>query len=238
MNGLEELETAAAPVRRARRTALIVVAAAVVALLVLALIDPSFFTTFDAEALAERVRASGWRGPLILIVLLIAQSVIAPLPSPPILIATGYVYDPWIGFAIGWIGLLLGAVGCFVVAGALGRPFVERFVKREHLATVEDYVTRRTGATLLAIVSLRVFMPPLFDAVSYGCGIVRVPFRWFLLGTALGEIPKVASFVYIGAAAGGVSNWLTAWVFLGPAIGVLVLRLIAKRNKKAGGDSR
>ena len=55
-----------------------------------------------------------------------------------------------------------------------------------------------------------------------------------LLATALGEIPKVGSFTYIGAAAGGVSGWLTAWVLLAPAAGLVGLRLIRARWKRAG----
>ncbi len=184
---------------------------------------------FDADSIAERARASGALGPLALIVLLVAQAVVAPLPSPPILMAGGYVYGPRLGFGIGWLGLLLGAIACFGLARALGRPFVERFVRSERLAEVDAYVGAHTGTTLLALVSLRVFMPPLFDAISYGCGLVRVPFAWFVLATALGEIPKVGSFTYIGAAAGGASTWLTAWILLGPAIGVVGLRLVRGR---------
>jgi uncharacterized membrane protein YdjX (TVP38/TMEM64 family) len=197
---------------------------------VVALVGPSTLLRFDAETLAERVRASGWLGPLVLVVLLVTQSVVAPLPSPPILMATGYVYGPWIGFAIGWVGLLLGASACFVLARGFGRQFAERFVRPQHLASVDGYVSTRTGATLLALVSMRVLMPPLFDAVSYACGLVRMPFLWFALGTALGEIPKVGSFTYIGAAGGGASGWLTAWIFLGPAVAVLIFRLVRWRS--------
>ena len=32
--------------------------------------------------------------------------------------------------------------------------------------------------------SLRVLLPLFFDAVSYGCGLVRVQFHWFMLATA------------------------------------------------------
>src|SRR6184192_3708026 len=65
--------------------------------------------SFDADTIAARVRASGAVGPLALIGLLVAQAVVAPLPSPPLLMAAGYVYGPWVGFGIGWVGLLLGA---------------------------------------------------------------------------------------------------------------------------------
>src|SRR3989442_12226944 len=148
--------------------------------------------------------------------------------------AAGFVYGPWFGFRIGWVGLLLGAGCWFGVAGAFGRPFAQGFVRPQHLATMDTYIATRTGVTLMAIVSLRVFMPPLFDAVSYGCGLVRVPFSWFVLGTALGEVPKVGSFTYIGSAAGGTSSWLIARILLAPAIGVGGLRIVRSPFAEGG----
>jgi uncharacterized membrane protein YdjX (TVP38/TMEM64 family) len=216
--------------RPSRRATVLIVAGTVMAwVLIAVLVGPSILGDFDADSLAERARDSGWLGPLVLVALLIAQAVVAPLPSPPILMAAGFVYGPWVGFAIGWLGLFLGAGACFGLARGLGRGFAERFVRSDQLAAVDTYVTTRTGATLLVLISMRVFMPPLFDAVSYGCGLVRVPFPWFALATALGEIPKVGSFAYIGSAAGGTSGWLTAWVLLGPALGVLGFRLFRAR---------
>jgi uncharacterized membrane protein YdjX (TVP38/TMEM64 family) len=221
-----------------RLTRLIAAAGVVVVFLVM-LFAYRYVGPFDAETLADRVRASGPMGPLALIALLVAQAVVAPLPSPPILMAAGFVYGPWVGFGIGWLGLLLGAGCCFGLARAFGRPFAERLVRSQQLAAVDAHIAGRTAVTVLTIVSLRVFMPPLFDAVSYGCGLVRVPFGWFLLATALGEVPKVGSFTYIGAASGGASTWLTAWILLGPALGVIGIRLVRSRlaGKGATGAS-
>jgi uncharacterized membrane protein YdjX (TVP38/TMEM64 family) len=219
----------ALPGGRPKQWGLIAALGVAVVLAVTCLLSRYDFVHVNTDTLADRVRASGAVGPLALMALLIVQAVIAPLPSPPILMAAGFVYGPWIGFVIGWVGLLLGASACFGLARVCGRPFAQRFVRREHLTTVDTRVAARSGVTLLAIVSLRVFMPPLFDAVSYGCGLVRVPFPVFAVATALGEIPKVGSFTYIGSAAGGVSSWLTAWVLLGPAIGVLGVQVIRSR---------
>ena len=223
---------------RPKQAPLIAAGGVAVVLLVVALIYWYDLVHLDAHTLADRVHASGPVGPLALIALLIAQAVVAPLPSPPLLMAAGFVYGPWFGFGIGWVGLLLGASCCFGLARAFGRPFAQRFVRPQHLATVDTHIATRTGATLLAIVSLRVFMPPLFDAVSYGCGVVRVPFSWFVLATALGEVPKVASFTYIGAVSGGASSWLSAWILLGPAIGVVVLRVVRSRLAGRGAKAR
>jgi uncharacterized membrane protein YdjX (TVP38/TMEM64 family) len=221
---------------RPKQAALMIAAGVAVVLLVALLLYRYDFVHLDANMLADRVRASGTVGPLMLIALLIIQAVIAPLPSPPILMAAGFVYGPWLGFGIGWLGLLLGASACFGLARVLGHPFAQWFVRSRHFATIDTYIATRAGATVLGIVSLRVFMPPLFDAVSYGCGLLGVPFQWFALATALGEIPKVGSFTYIGSAAGGASSWLTAWVLLGPAIGVVALRLVRSRLAGRGAN--
>ena len=93
----------------------------------------------DAERVAAGVRASGALGPLALIALLVVQAVVAPLPSPPLLMAGGFVYGPLIGFAIGALGLLLGASACFALGRALGRPFAERFVSPQRLAAVDQH---------------------------------------------------------------------------------------------------
>jgi len=146
--------------------------------------------------------------------------------------AAGYVYGPWVGFGIGWVGLLLGASACFGLARALGRPFAERFVRTQRLAAVDEYVSTRSGTTFLTVLSLRVLLPPFFDAVSYGCGLVRLQFHWFMLATALGELPKVGSFTYVGAAVGGAPIWLTTWILLAPMAGLVALRL-ARRAARA-----
>ena len=183
---------------------------------------------FATETVVAQVRAWGSLGPLTLIALLVVQAVVAPLPSPPLLMAAGFVYGPLVGFGIGWLGLLLGAGACFGLARSLGRPFAERFVPPQRLAAIDQYIGSQSGAVFLTVLSLRVFMPPLFDAVSYGCGLVRLPFHWFALATALGEAPKVASFTYLGTVAGDAPMWLRAWIILAPVVGLVCLRLMRR----------
>ena len=163
----------------------------------------------DPEALAADVRATGAFAPLLLIALLVVQSVASPLPSQPMLMAAGFVYGPWGGFAIGWLGVLLGALACFGIARALGRPAVERFVRPERLDAVDAFVSEHgLGRTFAAIFSLRFFAHFSFDVTSYACGLVRFPLRWFALATALGEVPKVLIFTTLGAGLGQLSGWL------------------------------
>jgi len=79
---------------RPKQAGLIAAVGVAVVLLVTFLLYRYDLAHLDADMLADRVRASGAMGPLAVIALLIVQAVIAPLPSPPILMAAGFVYGP------------------------------------------------------------------------------------------------------------------------------------------------
>jgi uncharacterized membrane protein YdjX (TVP38/TMEM64 family) len=61
-----------------------------------------------------------------------------------------------------------------------------------------------------------------FDVVSYACGLIRFPFRWFLLATAVGGVPKVFAFTYFGANVSERPGWLD-WLITAGTFGVLLL---------------
>lgn len=181
--------------------------------------------SIDADALGEQVRESGPLGPILLVLLLALQSVVAPIPSQPMLMAAGYVYGPVVGFAIGWFGVLAGASVCFWLARALGRPFVERVVRPERLDAVDGYVNGRgLTSVFFIIVSMRLFAQIAFDAVSYSCGLIRISFPWFVLATAIGEVPKVYLLVYLGAGL-GEQRGSFVWLMAAGAAGTFVMFL-------------
>ena len=117
--------------------------------------------------------------------------------------------------------MLIGARACFGIARLLGRPAVVHFVRPERLRAVDDYVSERgLRSTFVAILSLRLFAHFSFDVTSYACGLVRFPFGWFALATALGEIPKVLIFTTLGAGLGEIPGWL------GVAVGLSVIATV------------
>ncbi len=189
--------------------------------------------SFDARTLAEQVRGSGAWGPGVLVLLLIVQSIVSPLPSQPLLMAAGFVYGRSVGFGIGWLGVLAGACACFALARALGRPFVERFTRRERLAAFDDYVAHRGLRTaFLTILSLRLVAHISFDVVSYACGLTRFPFRWFVVATAVGEIPKVFLFTYLGGSLEQAPAWV-GWLIAAGTLGVFVVWILIWISRRA-----
>jgi len=181
-----------------------------------------YLSPFDAETVASQLRAAESLGPVALFALLVLQCVIAPIPSEPLMMAAGFVYGPTAGFTIAWLGVVLGAAVCFGLARTLGRPFALRFVRAKRLDALDRYLTSRGLGTAFAIVlGIRLFAFTSFDVVSYGCGLVRFPFRWFLLATALGVVPKAFAFAYAGATVSQRPEWLDVLILAG-TFGALV----------------
>jgi uncharacterized membrane protein YdjX (TVP38/TMEM64 family) len=164
----------------------------------------------------------------------VLQCVVVPLPSEPAMMAAGFVYGFGVAFGITWLGVVLGAAACFGLARRLGRPFVERFVRAERLEALDARVGGRgLAATFAVVLALRLFAFTSFDVLSYGCGLLRFPFRWFLLATVLGAVPKVGAFTYAGAGLGERPAWLDGVMLVGMVSGLLVLPWLVRLGRQA-----
>jgi uncharacterized membrane protein YdjX (TVP38/TMEM64 family) len=176
-----------------------------------------------AHELAETLRSLGPIGPVVLFVLFVVQCVIPPIPSEPMMMAAGFVYGPRVGGLVAWLGVVVGAVACFGLSRTYGRPFVKRFVRTDRLQHVDRYLEGRGGiAAFFVLLAIRLVAFTSFDVVSYGFGLVKFPLPSFLLATAIGVIPKVAAFTYLGASAATRPAWLD-WVILAGTFGLVFL---------------
>ncbi len=179
--------------------------------------------SLQAHEVAERIRAAGPIGHFALFGLLILQCVIAPLPSEPLMMAAGYLYGPQAGFALAWAGVTCGALACYFLARRLGGSIAHRFVDSRRLAVLEAYLADRGAfAAVGVLLFIRLFAFSSFDFVSYGCGLLRFPFAWFVLTSIVGVTPKVFAFTYFGANVGAQSAWLNSLIAVG-TLGVLLV---------------
>jgi uncharacterized membrane protein YdjX (TVP38/TMEM64 family) len=178
---------------------------------------------FDAPVIAEQIREAGVLGPVVVTAVFVLQCIVAPLPSQPVMIAAGYVYGAVRGFVLSWFGVTLGACACWAVARGFGRPIVTRFVSPERLDAVNEYVgARGLRQTFTALLALHWLSFASFDVLSYFAGLVSFPFRWFVLASAIGIVPKAAAFSYMGATIGTSPKWVDAIILVG-TFGVILL---------------
>jgi uncharacterized membrane protein YdjX (TVP38/TMEM64 family) len=147
------------------------------------------------EQLREVLLSWGAWAVIISAGLMIAQAIIAPLPANVITITNGLVFGPIWGSLLSWFSLVLGSSICFLLSKTFGKPFAVRFAGKS-IEKAEDFFNQY-GLQAVFLVRIMPFVP--FDAVSFGAGIVGIPYRRFLLATSVGIIPSVLVYSYIGS---------------------------------------
>jgi len=150
----------------------------------------------SSDKLSKFLQNLGPYSPAVFVLLQVLQVIAAPFPGELTGVAGGFVYGETVGFLLSTIGLSLGSWVAFELASILGRPFVERFVRREVLEKF-NFLTTRTG-TLICFV---LFLVPGFpkDYLCYVLGLSRMGLSTFLLVSVVGRLPGTYLLTMQGA---------------------------------------
>lgn len=181
------------------------------------------------------------------------EEVIAPLPSPAVMIVTGTLasiqqkglFFLFLLSIIAAVGKTLGAIVVYKITNYLGEKTLSRFgsiiaLKKEDIQSLQNKLTG-TRRDFVVLTTLRAF--PFLPSVllSVGCGLIGVPLRLFMVSTCIGTI--VRDSLYLSAGYSGAnalmglirdSNSLEHLIELGAIItivGVLVFLIIKKRRE-------
>jgi uncharacterized membrane protein YdjX (TVP38/TMEM64 family) len=159
--------------------------------------------------------------------LMIAQSTIAPLPGNVVAITNGLVFGPFWGGLLSWFTTLIGASICFALSRKLGKPFAQRIVGTS-LDRAEIFF-KKYGLHTMFAVRIVPFMP--FDAISYVAGLVGVPYPVFLLATAIGIVPSIIIYSYLGSIV--LSSYWYVVIAAGTAaiVGIIVALFAIKKSR-------
>lgn len=151
----------------------------------------------DEERLREAVNSFGLLGPLVFMGLQFLQVVIFVIPGEVVQVAGGYIYGPWLGLIYSLIGIALGSVADFFIARALGRPFVEAFIRKETVERFDGAISRSGGLAALFFLFLLPGTPK--DALCYISGLSALSFSLFLLVSLFGRLPALVLSVIFGS---------------------------------------
>ena len=124
------------------------------------------------------------------------QVVIAPIPGELTGVVGGYLYGNAFGFLLSTLGLTLGSWVAFELANGLGRPFVERLVKKEIIAKF-NFVTTNVRVTTCFLLFLLPGFPK--DYLCYVLGLSRMELGTFLIISTLGRMPGTYLLTLQGA---------------------------------------
>ncbi len=195
---------------RWRRVAVAAATLVVLSGLWVAIRNSGFLTLFgDSQRLVTWVRGRGPWAPLGIIVLQIAQVVVAPIPGQIVGVAAGYLFGTLLGTFYSLLGTAAGSWIAFALARAYGRPLVERIVPRQILARLDAGAQRR-GLFFFALVFLLPFLPD--DLACFAAGLTPIPIPALMAVAITTRTPSILVTAWLGANAEGLST--SQWAML------------------------
>ena len=197
----------------------------------------AMFATGDFSAASEFMAQYGPAAAVVSFLLMVLQSVIAPLPAFLITIANANLFGWWQGAILSWASAMVGAALCFWIARVVGREAVEKLAGKNGIRQMEEFFQRH-GTQSVLIARLLPFVS--FDWVSYFAGLTSMRFWSFFLATGLGQLPATIVYSYVGGMlTGGAKLLMTGLLILfALAILVVVVRQVYTETQKKKGAAR
>lgn len=190
------------------------------------------FASGDFTVVRDFVESYGAYAAAVSFLLMILQSVAAPLPAFLLTFANANLFGWWKGALLSWSSAMAGAAVCFYIARILGRDAAEKLTSRAGLKQIDVFFERH-GRMSILIARLLPFMS--FDIVSYAAGLTSMSFGSFFIATGIGQLPATIIYSYVGSMlTGGARLFVTGLLLLFAisALVVLLKQLYSEKQKK------
>ncbi len=179
------------------------------------------------------------QNPLAGAVAYISLTVVATaalMPGWIMMMLGGLVFGLTLGIAYAMLGIVGGAIAAFHIGRRLTRKWIERRIAGNvHLMALDDALDEK-AFLIVALTRIALVFP--FNILNYAYGVTRVGTATYAAGTAVGMLPIVAIYVYLGTLARDMGQILAEGAKLGPgawwavavaAIAILSVVLIVRR---------
>ncbi len=170
--------------------------------------------------------------PLAFVALQALQVVLTPINHYVVGMAGGFLYGPYLGAFLNWVGRVIGHLIAFALARLAREKIALRFVKPETMARYDRLISNKSGLLFLA------YFLPVFpdDELSYIAGLSKMPFKRFFLANFFGQIGGSLGLAYLGA---GINTrdplfWI---IFAVTLVCFAAFFFLWRENKKAGVES-
>lgn len=231
-------------IKKSRKKQRIIAIVLIVAFLAVYFAVPSFhdglnhaFSTIsklDTKVVIAYLRSYGKMAAVVSFILMVLQSVAAPIPAFLITLSNAAIFG-WIkGAILSWSSAMAGAALCFFIARALGRDVVEKLTSKGAMESV-DVFFERYGKYAILICRLLPFVS--FDFVSYGAGLTNMGFWSFFVATGLGQLPATIVYSYVGGTLTGGAQKLFVGLLTLFALSILIGIIKKVYNDKHKNDS-
>ncbi len=148
------------------------------------------------EELAQFIEQAGIFAPLVFVLLMALQIVIAVIPGGPLEITAGVLFGGWFGTFLTVTGAFLGTLLVYTLVKKFGRPLVNLFVTEEK---IKSYAVLEDEDKLEFWVFILFLIPGIpKDLLTYIVPLTKIQGRQFLLLSTLARFPALTASVLMG----------------------------------------
>ena len=163
---------------------------------------PTFLNLLTKEGRIEfenKINAFGFKGATIITGLEILKIILIFLPGEPIELIAGMCYGPIIGLLIIYIGIIISNILIISLVKKYGKKLVNDIVSEEKISKIENFITRNSKRSELALFVLY-FLPALpKDFITYVASLLPISKKKVILVSIFGRFPAVFSSVLVGS---------------------------------------
>lgn len=186
----------------------------------------------DSNIIINFVARFGIFGPLVFIILLSINQIIAPLSGTPVCIA-GYLAFGNIVVFYNYLSYLLAAVVNFYISRKWGREWVTKLIGNDDMVRVDSFVKDQG---IIMLIFLRALQGHISDFVSYAYGLTKMKFKTYVLISVVAPIPWLLFWKYIILPKVDDVSGFTIWFFITMIPLFLISALYIKYKKKEKQD--
>jgi uncharacterized membrane protein YdjX (TVP38/TMEM64 family) len=185
-------------------------------------------------ALIRRARQTSWAGVLYVIAYALAATI--GLPTTVLSIVGGALFGVARAVVFAWAGAMVGTLVAYTLARSIGKGPVQRFLGRHHLL---DLLGKRSD--FWALLRLRVLPVAPFAVLDYAAGLAGVSLRPLLLATAIGILPSLTVYTYVGSElvtgflTGGEAKFRALWIAGSVSLVMICISLVPTVIRKIRG---
>ena len=182
--------------------------------------------------LLDAVIAFESRSPALAAIVYVALSslmIVLLSPGWVIMMTAGLMFGVAQGIALAVIAITLGSLASFAVGRTLARDWVRSRISGSPRLEALDHAIGRQSFKIVILTRIALILP--FNLLNYVYGATRVSARTYATATALGMLPAIALYVYLGSLNEDIAQILSrersldasSWL----AIGVAVVAIVA-----------
>lgn len=149
------------------------------------------------DQLAEWIEHAGFFAPLVFVLLMAFQIVIAVIPGGPLEITAGILFGGWLGTLLTVVGAFLGTLLVYLLVKRFGRALVHLVISEEKIKTYSVLEDEDKLEFWVFILFLIPGIPK--DLLTYIVPLTKIQGRQFLVLSTLARFPALTASVLMGS---------------------------------------